>query len=165
VIVDEAEIDRVLRRFDRLKKAIIDASSIIYAKKAGFLDILSRSLYLITVPAVVVEVGKGGGTPEPRMSLIQPPNPEENADRQLVALAKTAKKPLISEDRTILQICRRKDIEYYNAYMMLIMLRYRGVVDIRRYQEIRDCLIEISHYGKLVLSYAAAFSDHLDKIM
>ena len=42
----------VLTQFKELKKALIDASSVIYAHKAGVLDLLQANLDLVTTPDV-----------------------------------------------------------------------------------------------------------------
>ena len=48
---------KVLDGFHALKEAAIDASSIIYMHKAGFLDTLGRAIDLHSPPEIIAEAG------------------------------------------------------------------------------------------------------------
>ena len=159
MIVDEGEVERVIARLERLRSAVIDASSIIYMTKSGYFADLRRTVKLMTIPAVTDEVG----LPELELAIVQAPDSREETDRQLFATAVDLRKPLVSEDRAILRKCRETGVEYYNAYMMLLLLRLRRVIDADRYGAYRSRLIEVAHYGRNVLDYAESFSVYLDK--
>ena len=159
MIVDELEIERVLARFEALKAAIVDSSSIIYIEKAGFYGDLAVTIRLMTIPPVL----KGVGMPGLEIQIVQADRTAIETDRQLVSTAGALRKPLISDDRAILLKCKAKGIEYYNAYMMLLLLRLRLRIDVRDFQVYRKRLVDISHYGNLVLDYADSFTAYLDK--
>jgi hypothetical protein len=162
--IDERELLHVLTRLEKLKAGIIDTSSIIYLRKAGFYEQLRSAVRLLTIPAVIDEAGMEdleieilGDVPEAAAGT--------STDAQLFNMASTLGKALISEDRSILLRCRDKGIDYYNAYMMLVLLRYRGIVDQVEYTRYESALIEIAHYGPAVREYGKAFSDYLPKVM
>ena len=160
-MVDEREIERVLMRLERLKAAIIDASSIIYITKSGFFHELSGAIRLSTIPAVVNEVQMPGL----EIQVVDSDGTEPDTDRQLVAAAVSMRSPVISEDRAILLSCRKRGIEFYNAYMMLILLRLRRLIEEHAFRQLRPRLIDVAYYGKPVLDYAEAISEYLDKAL
>jgi len=53
--LNKPSIDIALAQFSKLTKALIDASSIIFAIKAGFLNSLGKTIQLYTVAEVSVE--------------------------------------------------------------------------------------------------------------
>ena len=163
MIVDEREIERVLRRLERIRSAVIDASSIIYIDKSGFLDLLTGTIRLLTVTQVFAETGRSYSGIE----LVEAPaddgSSRTDTDHLLFSTARCLGRPLISEDRAILQRCRSEGQEYYNAYMMLIMLTARRVVgEISLYQA---PLLHAAHYGRPVIEYADSFICYLSKVL
>jgi len=160
-MIDEGEIERVLERLERLRAAVIDASSIIYIEKSGYYGKLANTIKLMTIPAVIGETGM----PELDVEIVEASALRESTDRQLFATAVSLGKPLISEDRAILLRCREGGMEYYNAYMMLLMLRLRRVIGENELLEFRARLIEAAHYGGQVLDYADSFVAYLAKAL
>ncbi|MFP4534335.1 MAG: hypothetical protein ACLFNP_01340 [Spirochaetaceae bacterium] len=162
-------------RFDRLEEAAIDASSIIYMLKAGFLGLLASTITLKSVPEVVGETGwpslpitvvstEGStrseprirspeGTPAPGVDEITgaPGEPIQSNDQRLLAFAEEAALPVISEDRAILRAAEEAGLDYYNSLMMLAFLRYRGRLNLQWYEEAKDRLLEVARYGRDVL--------------
>jgi len=51
-----AASDDILLAFGRLKKAVIDSSSIIYTQKAGYFAVLGKTIQLYSIPAVLSEI-------------------------------------------------------------------------------------------------------------
>jgi len=138
-----------LSKFDELTKAIIDASSIIYMKKAGFFDLLSDMVVLCSISEIIKEVGED-------VAGIQIINLEKNSlsnDQALIKLTQTKKQPIISEDRQILIQAGRIGMDYYNALMMLLLLYHRGIINNSEYQKMYDQLIGIAHYSDKVIEY------------
>jgi hypothetical protein len=160
-MLDERETERVLAKLESLRGAIIDASSIIYIERSGFYRHLNEAIKLKTIPAVLKEVQMPGL----EVQVIDGEGPETNTDRRLVATASASGSPLISEDRAILLTCQAKGIEYYNAYMMLLLLRLRRAIAEGEFERFRTRLIEVARYGRPVLDYAGDISRHLDKTL
>ena len=162
MVIDEREVERVLGRLQRIKSAIIDASSIIYAEKSGFLDQLANTIRLRTISQVFAETGK----PNPGIELVgfaEECEGRNDTDHLLFCTAQNLGKPLVSEDRAILLRCRDADIEYYNAYMMLVMLTARRVIDDP--SPFRAALLNVAHYGRPVTEYADSFFSYVHKAL
>lgn len=163
----------VAERFDELREAAIDASSIIYMLKAGFLGLLGSTITLKTLPEVAAEtgwpalpislVGPAPGDPdsEGTRSSMRDCSPigygsggsasAPSNDERLLAFAFEASLPLISEDRALLRAAGEAHLEYYNSLMMLAMLRYRGRIDDAWFEESKERLLSVARYGEDVL--------------
>jgi hypothetical protein len=50
--------EQVILRFEKLRAALIDASSVIYARKAGFFELLSHAVQLYCTPEILLEIWK-----------------------------------------------------------------------------------------------------------
>jgi hypothetical protein len=147
----------VAERFDALREAVIDASSIIYMLKSGFLGLLGSTLTLKTLPEVAAEtgwpvlpvtvVGSGAEAPGGLSALTGLSN-----DERLLDLAATTELPLISEDRALLRAAGEEGLEYYNSLMMLAFLQYRGRIDPAWFEESLRRLLEVARYGEDVLA-------------
>ena len=159
-MIPEEELEDICRRFDRLHRAFIDTSSIIYMHKAGFFDLVGRSIHLVTIRDVIREAGMS----DLRIETVTPTSGESTTDRKLVGTAQAAGLPLISEDRAILIVCRNRHIEYYNAYMLLIFLFYRRFIEGEELHEAESKLLETSRYNKWVVDYAEALKWYVGKI-
>lgn len=162
MVVDEREVERVLARLERIKVVVIDASSIIYAEKSGFLNLLCGAIRLRTIPQVFAETGRC----YPGIELVESVEVQSGrreTDYLLFHTAQNLGKPLVSEDRAILLRCKNADIEYYNAYMMLIMLTARRIVDDP--SPYRSTLLDVAHYGRPVIEYADSFFSYLSKML
>lgn len=153
-------------RFDRLKEAAIDASSIIYMLKAGYLGLLGSTITLRSVPEIVAETG-WPGLPVTLVSIDRRPGPASPArsasgsppqgaavsnDELLLTFAKEAGLPVVSEDRAILRAAEDEGLDYYNSLMMLAFLRYRGRIDQQWYEEAKARLLDVARYGADVLA-------------
>ncbi len=116
----------VLSQFRRLSRALIDASSIIYMHKAGFFRELSRAVNLYSPPEIVAETGLSGLNIRP---IAWTSNSLSN-DQKLIAIALKLKRPVISEDKSILLQMHRARLPYFNTLMMLDFLVFRRRIDL-----------------------------------
>lgn len=139
-----------MSRLVNLRSAGIDASTIIYLLKAGFLGYLAAEVELRTVSAVMKETGwrglpirvdEGVGTSD-RLT----------PDDRLLAFALAHRLPLISEDRKLLQRAGAAGLTYYNALLMLDLLVLRGRFSEEEYHIYRDRLVRIGRYDADVLA-------------
>ena len=76
--------DAILGAFERLKKALIDTSSIIYLQKAGYFDALAGTVQLYSIPEVISEFK----THVAGVTLIHPSeSPSLSTDQKLISCA------------------------------------------------------------------------------
>lgn len=152
-------MDGILKEWDRLKQAVIDSSSVIYAQKAGFFALLRGAMDLVTVPGVMEETGM-----EPDRLRIEPVPigskiPAGSAgqgmpvDTQVASLALSLNLPLISEDRKLLRGFGETGLPFYNSLMMLHYLLYRGLLAIREHDACLTRLLAVARYSQKVLTY------------
>lgn len=150
----------IREEFDALTGAAVDASSIIYMLKAGFLGLLGHTIRLVTIEAIRDETGWQPPEVEvrwePSLKHGEPgvcppgPGPEAEAlsnDERLLRFAAASRLPVVSEDRGLLEEAEGRGIDYYNSLMMLLLLRYRKRIDDQWYAEARDRLLSIGRYG------------------
>jgi rRNA-processing protein FCF1 len=159
----DKEYSSLITRFDTLKKAVIDTSSIIYMNKAGFFEIVSRTLNLITIPEVFDELDRRDSK-EPWLKDVSAavncrdlpasryPAPEATDDK-LLSLTQETGLPLVSEDGKLLMKCDRAGIPYYNSLMILLFLFYRKSIDEVEYDRVKRRLLTHARYSKRVLAF------------
>ena len=142
--------EKTLRAFDRLKKALIDTSSIIYSQKAGFFSILNRTIKLYSIPDVISETEKQ----VPGVVLLQCyGSPSLSTDQKLIACALENKLAMISEDKIILRAMQRAGASYYNSLMMLNFLLFSQKIDDDSYQRFHCALEDIARYSEAVWKF------------
>ena len=163
-MVDEDEILRVFAELERLKRAYIDSSSIIYMHKAGFYIPLSTSMRLKTIPEVLDEIGFSPENLEVIASPAEGIRCSAATDVKLCHAAQFRNSALISDDRTILQWCRRQGTTYYNSYMMLILLRYRRRIGGEEFDRYEESLVKTARYSSRITEYAKGFAAFLTKL-
>ena len=150
-------MEKILRQFDHLKKAVIDASSVIYMDKAGFLPLLAQNVTLMTIPEVLQEINS-------RNVKIQIAPSEEltgTTDEKLVSCAFQLNLPIISEDRKILRAALEKEMDYFNSLMMLSFLFYRRQVSEKEYRGYLEKLRAIAWYGNEIWEFGARLHNFL----
>lgn len=145
------EHSKALTQFVSLQKAFIDASSIIYARKAGFFDVLQAALPLCTIPAILEEAGIDAG----KIEIVQCTQPALTNDARLVVCAIERQLPLISEDKHILMQMKRANLPHYNALMMLNWLVFNGDIDQEDYARYHSKLRGIARYSDQIWEYGA----------
>lgn len=154
---DEPDPEREVASFDRIERLIVDTSSLIQCERAGFLDVLTSEFAPLTVRAVVEEWGRPAGSIE----VADDPSVSErdaaaigDTDAQLVALARGTGLPVLSEDRKLTLRLESSRLDYYNAYIILLALFYRGRVDSIQFESRRNQLIEGTRYPARMSNYA-----------
>ncbi len=142
-------IEKVFHQFDNLKKAVIDASSVIYMDKAGFFPLLAANVSLITIPEVLKEINSRSAKIQiaPSEDLIGP------TDEKLVACAFQLNLPIISEDRKILQAAFERKMDYFNSLMMLNFLFYQQLLSEQELRSYLENLREIAWYGNEIWEF------------
>lgn len=156
----DAELHTVLQQFERLDRALIDASSLIYMEKCGFLYLLADSLELQTLPAIRTEAGPAAD----RISLIQPAIDTPTADESLIACALGTGLPLISEDKKILNRMDRENHPYFNSLMMLNYLLFKHCITPDDYQYFLKALHEIAWYGPRIWRFGEKLQEMIARI-
>ncbi len=142
--------EKTLHAFKRLKNAVIDTSSIIYAQKAGFFRLLSRTIDLYAIPDVISETEKqvtGVGL----LRFYGPPS--LSTDQKLIACALENKLAMISEDKIILRAMQRAGAPYYNSLMMLNFLLFSQKIDDDSYRRYHGALENIARYSEAVWKF------------
>ena len=179
--------ESIAHRFAALEEAAIDASSMIYMLKTGFLGLLGATITLKTIPSIFAEthwpalpvtvveedsVAAAEEAAQATSPLDREPDERGGAfhasmrsegderpnDEQLLHFAVGASLPLISDDRALLLAAADHGLEHYNSLMMLAFLRYRGRIDDAWYDEALGRLSEIGRYGEDILRRFEAIS-------
>jgi len=139
-----------LRDLEYLKAALIDTSSVLYIQKAGYFDVLSRTIQLYSIPQVISEIK----TPVSGLTII--PHSEslsQSTDRVLIACALKNRLAMISEDKGILMAMQRAQAPYFNALMMLNFLLLLHRIDDDDYQGYYSALKHIARYSEAVWEF------------
>ena len=139
--------DSTLEQLRTVHRAVIDSSSIIYAEKAGVLNLLCGTLQLQTVPGVVREVG----FPLTDISVGPEIDPGMPVDDQLLASATEAHLAVISEDRKLLMKADGGGLDAYNMLVMLELLLLRGHVSLGEWDVARKRLLAAAQYSAWVV--------------
>jgi hypothetical protein len=154
-----------INRLRSLTEAAVDASSIIYMLKAGFLGLLGHTIRLVTIEAVRDETGWRPPEVEVRREpALDPGLPGPGAlsnDERLLRFAADSGLPVISEDRGLLEEAGRRGLDYYNSLMMLLLLRHRGRIDDAWYVEARDRLLSVGRYSDEIVRRYEGFAREL----
>ena len=140
-----------LVRFDHLKEALIDASSIIYTDRAKFLPILTSTIKLFTIREILSETGPVSYN----IKLLSHRDRISPTDLKLIACAQHRGLPIISEDKKILMAMKRANRPYYNSLMMLNFLLYRRCIDVQQYDRYRQALQKFARYSEDVWNHGA----------
>lgn len=143
---------KVLRQFRALDQAVIDASSIIYMRKAGYLKTLAAELCLLSPEPVIDETGYADLPVRAVAGLAD----AKSNDQLLVAYSLTHRIPVISEDKKILMRIRRARQPYFNSLMMLNFLLFRKKISTGEHGLYFAQLIDFAWYGKSVLEFSQA---------
>jgi len=139
----------VLAQFEQLKKALIDASSIIYACKAGFMTVLQTNLELVTTPEVITEAGDDAVD----IGRVDCKAASGSVDERLVYCALQNGLPVISEDKKILSRLKQTHLPYFNALMMLNYLIFIDAIDQDQYSRYYTVLQKFAWYSPKIWAY------------
>jgi hypothetical protein len=137
--------------FDHLDSALIDASSIIYADRAGFLGLLASAITLYSIEEILAEAG----TVTERIKPLAHHITSSSNDLKLISCALERCLPVISEDKKILMAMKRANRPFFNSLMMLSFLLYRRHIDIQEYDRYRRALEKFARYSADVWKYGS----------
>jgi hypothetical protein len=130
----------VFATFRTLSKAIIDACSIIYIRKAGFFTELARTVRLYAPQEILDETGFDGLP----VSVVPCQTDRSSNDHKLMACALSCGLPVISDDKEVLLSMARQGMPYFNALMMLHFLLFRKVI---RPETHSRCFYELTRFA------------------
>jgi len=157
----EAKNDQILNDLEQLRAlttVLADTSSLIYLDKLSLLKLLSREIKLITIEEVASEFGFG---PPHRLQVTilaglsqSQDYPKLNTDRKLIAQAIAGKHCLLSDDRRILRAAIDMGLQAHCAIMMVLLLHFRGLIDLPAYEKARNQLADWARYDRRLISYA-----------
>ena len=143
--------------YSGLERICIDASSMIYHLKTGLLGSLAAEIELVSTPQVIAEVG-WPHLPVRPFDLNLKEDEDLTNDESLLLLARRENLPVLSEDKEILESCRKEGREHYNTLMMLNFLLLRRRIKRDEYPEYLKRLKDCAHYSERVLEYGQKLS-------
>ena len=149
----------VLAQFKQLSKALIDASSIIYAHKAGFLNLLQANIELVATPEVIAEAGAEAADIE----VLHCDTKSGSVDEKLVYCALKNNLPVISEDKEILSQLKRTNLPYFNVLMMLNYLVYLDAIDRDQYLQFYTSLQSFAWYSPKIWAHGKSVHRAIQK--
>jgi hypothetical protein len=149
VKINDDAVLAVIDQFDDLTRAIIDASSVIYMDKAGYLELLYRAVDLHALPEILDEAGIEGT----EITEVKSRYGALSNDRKLIACALDLDMPVISEDKKILNTLKDHGLPYFNALMMLNFLLYKDWIAAEGYPNFLDALSRIAWYSNGVWAF------------
>ena len=150
-----------LSQFNRLDKALIDASSIIYAEKADFLELLASSVQLFSIPEILAETGPVTG----RIKALACKEASSSNDEKLVSCALHYELPVISEDKKILAAMKRARRPFFNALMMLNFLLYHQKIQDPQYFQYHRALKKFARYSDDIWQYGAQIHTAINELI
>jgi hypothetical protein len=139
----------VLLQFQTLRKALIDASSIIYMQKAGFFTELANTVNLYSPAEIVAETGFNDLDLRP----VACASKSLSNDQKLITAALQLRWPVISEDRNILMHMRRVKLPYFNSLMMLNFLLFKNRIDLKSHALYLERLKQYAWYSPSVWEF------------
>ena len=148
-----------LDRFDRLHQALLDASSIIYMGRAGFLHTLSASIELFSIGEVLSEVGR----PYTYIQAVSYNGTSSSTDQRLISCAIDLNLAVIAEDKKILKAMQHADRPFFNSLMMLNFLLYYRQISDHQYDRYHMQLKKIARYSEDVWTYGASVKSAVNK--
>ncbi|MGW8180524.1 MAG: hypothetical protein ACWGQW_17460 [bacterium] len=152
-------VTRVLSQFRSLDQAIIDASSILYMKKAEYFDKVAVALQLYSPIDVIEETGHRNLEIRPLRSNARDLSP----DKSLVQLAARLQWPVITEDLGIIKKLAKQRSQYFNSLMMLELLFSRGLVNQETYMRYLQKLLEQAWYSPEIVEFGRRVHRILEK--
>jgi hypothetical protein len=147
----EERVRHAVARVAALSCGCIDASTIIYAQKAGFFRRLEGSISLVSTAAVLSEAGYSGSS----IALVQADR-RLSPDDGLVAAARRDGLAVLTDDRKIVNAAKRAGLDCFNAVMLLHLLYLRGVVNSEEHHFYLCRLLQFAWYGPRIRAFADA---------
>lgn len=162
--IDERRVADAVTRLSAVHCGCIDACTIIYAQKAGYLDELAATIRLMSTPGVLGEISRREVrrpvTGRIRIVRIQPAMPG-NADEEILCTAARFGVPLLSDDRRVILSAKAARLDCFNAAMLLHLLFLRRVLDVDEHRRALDRLLTVAWYGPRIRAFADACYDRI----
>ncbi len=144
------DANEVVKQFEMLERAVIDACSMIYLNRIELLDKLAHEIELFVPLMVFSETGFKN-----HLGLkIEPVESRFAPDQQLIHLAILLNCPVISDDGQVLRIAENRELEYFNSLIMLFFLYFRGKINRNTLLTKRAELLEFAYYAPWISSAA-----------
>jgi len=140
---------KIINEFNKLKKIIIDTSSIIYFQRINIWENVSEVVTIFTIPEILKEYGY----PLPDINIIESKNIQGDNDRKLIFQASKFKIPLVSEDKKILREMKKRNIPFFNTLMILNFLYFKNKINNREYVFYLEELKNIAFYNEEVWKF------------
>ena len=151
----------IFNQFDRLDRALIDASSIIYMDRIDLLEILASAIRLFSIQEILSETGSVSKGIKPFDYHITAPS----NDQKLIACALDSGLALISEDKKILMAMKRAARPFFNTLTVLNFLLYRRRIQNRQYLQYHRSLTQIARYSDDIWKYGAAVHAEIKELI
>ena len=151
--------EQVVSQFRELKKALIDASSMIYMTKAGYLNLVTDCLELHSPKKVIQETGYENL----KIHELIVDDIFDSADQLLVFNAFRLGWPLITEDQGIIRQLETQKTPYFNALMILEFMYWKRVLSHRSYIGHHRKLLKHAWYSSEVLEFCDAVHQILER--
>lgn len=146
--------------FQALHSALIDASSIIYMQKAGFLDLVIQNLEIFSLPEILEETGFEIRT----IKCLKSPATYNSNDSKFIETAVKFQLPVISEDKGILKHASSAGLLFYNSLMMLNFLFFRKAISGEEHKDYLKELKIVARYSREIFDYGEAVFDAINTI-
>lgn len=153
----ESKIEKVFHQFDQLEKVLIDASSIIYIQKTGFLLELANTVSLFTLTEILKETGFKNLP----IQLVKEKMSASNNDQKFVECAKKKKMAVVTEDKKIIKEIKKENLPYFNALMMLNFLIYKDQINREQHTIYFRRLKQFAWYSSEVYEYSRNVFDKI----
>ncbi len=156
---EKPEINAVIEQLRHLQEAVVDASSVIYMQKAGFLEPAAQILRFHSPLSVAKETGYR----DLPIEIHECNTNIDSPDAQILYLARTFSFPVVSEDKKVLLTASKHGLPYYNALMILNYLLDKNHLDLNGFLYFRKKLFLIARYGRNIQSYGALVTENILK--
>jgi hypothetical protein len=144
------DYSRTLRELGSLDGALIDSSSLIYARSLRLLRLLARKIRLETLSSMCAEVVF---RLPPEVIIHEHSSSSTSADDEFSAYAERNKCVVISEDKAILMRAWRAGLPHFNMLMLLEFLFLHAMIDEKKYTRLKQKLYSFAWYSLEVKAY------------
>ena len=148
-IQPENPIVKVHLQFDTLSQALIDTSSIIYLKKAGYFEHIATSINLFSISEIMSEFGENVN----EITLIDNTLKSQTTDQKLISIATQINRPVISEDKRLLSTLQNKNLTFFNSLVILNYLLYIKKINNTQYLFYHERLKKIARYSPKIWKF------------
>lgn len=148
-----------------IKSAVIDACSIIYSFKCDYYNILTKNINLHTIPEIIKELNNQLNTKNITIcneKLIVESIPQSTNDNKLITFAYIKKMPIISDDKNVLKLAKKLNLDFYNSLMVLNILFAKNIISRTQYQIFKNKIIKTAYYSEEIIKIAEKYFNILN---